>query len=158
MKKLSMIAALDDNYGVGIDNKLPWHIPEDLSYFKKITMGKNIIMGRKTFESLPGILPNRKHIVLTKNKNFVSNDENVLIIYSFEDCMKFINSDEKESIIIGGSNIWEVFYNEIELFYITHVFGSFDVDTYFPSCIDLNKMKILSKEKSVLCEYVVYQK
>ena len=74
---LSIIVAVAENNIIGGDNKLLWHIPEDLKRFKSITSGNTIVMGRKTFESLPGVLPNRKHVVITRDKNYTVDNENV---------------------------------------------------------------------------------
>lgn len=129
---IKLIAAYDENMGVGINNTLPWHIPEDLKHFKDVTTGKNIIMGRSTFESLPRILPNRKHIVLT-TKGLKIEDPNLITVSSLDNCLEILkNLDNKESVVIGGNKIWEIFLPYVDELYITKVKGIFNVDTYFP--------------------------
>jgi dihydrofolate reductase len=157
MINLSLIAAFDDNRGVGIENKLPWYFPEDLKHFKNITMGKNMIMGKKTYDSLPGILPGRKHIVLTTDVSIKSNNENVIFVNSLNDCLSLIEKlENKNNIVIGGGNIWNLFLPYINKFYITHIFGSYQVDTYFPEQIDFSKMTKISSKMTENCEYIEY--
>ena len=93
---ISIIVAISKNNVIGKDNKLLWNIPEDLKHFKEITLNSKIIMGRKTFESLPGILPKRQHIILTKNKNYKVNSKEVKIVYDFKTIISdFYDSDEE---------------------------------------------------------------
>ena len=82
---LSIIVAIAENNIIGGDNKLLWHIPEDLKRFKAITSGHSIVMGRKTFESLPGILPNRKHIIITRDKSYSVDNPNVEVIHNLSE-------------------------------------------------------------------------
>ncbi len=83
--RLSMIAAMASNRAIGIDNKLPWRLPADLQHFKSLTMGKPMIMGRKTWESLPGLLPGRPHIVITRDQNYVA--EGAEVVHSLEEAL-----------------------------------------------------------------------
>ena len=92
---LSIIVAVAKNNVIGKDNKLIWHLPEDLKRFKRITSGKNIIMGRKTFESLGRILPNRKHIILCNDMELNINDERVLVLDDISKLSDYIDSDEE---------------------------------------------------------------
>ena len=85
---LSIIVAIANNNAIGKDNSLLWHIPEDLKRFKEITSNHKILMGRKTFQSLPGVLPNRHHIVLTRDKSFTVDSDSVSVIYNLEDLLK----------------------------------------------------------------------
>lgn len=128
----SLIVAHSSNNIIGKNNSIPWFLPEDLKRFKEITTGKKIVMGRKTFESLPGILPKRHHIILTNNKNFKLENENVTVL---NDISKFIaeNKDTNEEIfIIGGGEIYELFYPLAKKLYITEVHVEIDGDTFFP--------------------------
>ena len=102
---LSIIAAISDNNVIGKDNKLLWHLPEDLKRFKELTTGHTIIMGRKTFESLGKVLPDRKHIIITRDTNYKVDDENVEIINEINELEKYIN-DDKEYFVIGGAIIY----------------------------------------------------
>ncbi|SJT62067.1 Dihydrofolate reductase type 3 [Clostridioides difficile] len=138
---LSIIVAIAKNNVIGSDNKLIWHISEDLKRFKEITSGKTIVMGRKTFESLPGVLPNRKHIILTRDKNFKVNSECVEIIYDFDELLnKYKNSDD-EVFIIGGGEIYKQLLPYSNKLYLTKINKDFDGDTYFPQ-INYNDFKI----------------
>ncbi|NFG42708.1 dihydrofolate reductase [Clostridium botulinum] len=155
---LSIIVAIAKNNVIGNDNKLIWHISEDLKRFKEITSGKTIVMGRKTFESLPGVLPNRKHIILTRDKNFKVNSECVEIIYDFDELLnKYKNSDD-EVFIIGGGEIYKQLLPYSNKLYLTKINKDFDGDTYFPQ-INYNDFKIdyesdvITDEKSKL-EYI----
>ena len=103
---LSIIVAVAKNNVIGKDNKLIWHLPEDLKRFKKLTTGHNIIMGRKTFESLGRVLPNRKHIVLCNDMNLNIEDENVRVIDGI-DKLKDYEESEEENFIIGGATIYK---------------------------------------------------
>lgn len=137
---LSIIVAFDNNYVIGKDNKLLWHIPEDLKRFKELTTDKTIIMGRKTFESLPSILSNRQHIIITKNKDFTIEDDRVSIFNSIEDVISLKNAKE-EYFIIGGGEIYKLFLPYCKKLYITKIKANSKGDTYFPK-IDFNKYHI----------------
>lgn len=128
---LSIIVALSEDYVIGCNNKLIWHIPRDLKRFKKITYGKTIIMGRKTFESLPGILPNRKHIVITRDHNYSIKDENVLVVHNIKDVLKYAHSKE-EAFVIGGGEIYTQLLPYCTKLYLTKVISEKKGDTYFP--------------------------
>lgn len=147
----SLVVAYDDNRGIGLNQDLPWRLPEDLKRFKKITLNKPIVMGRNTFESLPGMLPNRQHIVLSRDKDYreklnVSHPD-VITLESKEAFLKFCEENPKdEYCIIGGSIIWNSFLPLINMMYVTHVKGSFEVDTYFPEW-DKNDFQIIANEE-----------
>ena len=133
---LSIIVAVAKNNVIGKDNRLLWNLPGDLKRFKDITTGKSIIMGRKTFESLPFILPNRQHIVLTRDKNFVIEDDNVVIVNSIEELQSRLDK-EKENFVIGGGEIYKLLLPYCDKLYLTLIDREFDGDTIFPN-IDLN--------------------
>lgn len=136
---LSLIVAVGKNNEIGKDNKLLWHLPNELQFFKKTTMNKTIIMGRKTFESLPGKLPNRKHVIITNNKNYVCDEE---ICYSINDVLDYIKDSGEECFIIGGASIYEEFINYARSLYITKIASTKEADAYFP-IIDEGEYDIL---------------
>lgn len=142
---LSIIVAIANNNVIGKDNKLIWHLPEDLKRFKELTTGKTIIMGRKTFESLGRVLPNRKHIVITRNKDLKIESDMVHIITDTNELEQYINSKE-EAFVIGGGTIYKMLMPYAEKLYITKINENFEGDTYFPE-IDEKEWKIESKEK-----------
>ena len=144
MKNLSLIVAIGKNNEIGKDNKLLWHIPEDLDFFKKNTLGKTILMGSNTFYSLPKMLPNRHHIVLTVEGNTFPSE--VEVFYDFEKLLERIKSSEEEIVVIGGAMIYKEFIDYVDTMYITEIDKSFDADRFFPE-IDKNewKGKVLSK-------------
>ena len=128
---LSTIVAIANNNVIGKDNKLIWHLPEDLKRFKQITTGKNIIMGRKTFESLGRVLPNRKHIILCNDMEMDIDNENVEILDDISKLDKYINSDE-ENFVIGGATIYKLLMPYVNKLYITKINQDFEGDVYFP--------------------------
>lgn len=126
---ITMIAAAGTNNELGRNNELVWHLPDDFKRFKELTTGHHIIMGRKTFESFPKPLPNRVHVVITRNKNYKK--EGAIIVHSMEDALAVAKGDE-QPFIIGGGEIYKMgleFANKIEL---TRVEGAFKADTFFP--------------------------
>lgn len=130
---LSIIVATSNNNVIGGDNKLLWHISEDLKRFKEITSGNTIIMGRKTFESLPGILPNRKHVILTRDKNFKVDSEMVEIVHNFHEILSTYAQSKNEVFIIGGGQIYESALPYAKKLYLTKIKKDFEGDTKFPN-------------------------
>lgn len=129
---ISTIVAKSRNNSIGYDDKLLWHISEDLKRFKEITTNKTIIMGRKTFESLPKVLPNRKHIVLTRDKNFKVESDMVTVINDFNYVIEKFNNSEEEVFIIGGGEIYSLFLPYTKKLYLTRIYQYFVADTRFP--------------------------
>ena len=126
---LSIVVAMDENRLIGKDNKLPWHLPADLAYFKKITTGKSIVMGRKTYDSIGRPLPNRRNIVISRNsKTLITGCE---VITSIDEVLS-ITKDEDEVMIIGGASLCEQLLPQVSRLYITKIEGEFDGDVYFP--------------------------
>ena len=144
---LSTIVAIANNNVIGKDNKLIWHLPEDLKRFKQITTGKNIIMGRKTFESLGRVLPNRKHIILCNDMEMNIDNENVEILDDISKLDKYINSEE-ENFVIGGATIYKLLMPYVNKLYITKINKDFEGDVYFPE-IKEEEWKEISKEKGL---------
>ena len=124
-----------------------WHLPEDLKKFKKITTGHTIIMGRKTFESLGRVLPNRKHIVLCNDAQLNIDDKNVEIINSVDKLEKYENS-ENENFVIGGASIYKLLLPKTNKLYITRINQEFEGDVYFPE-INESEWKIVEQEKGI---------
>lgn len=133
----SLIVATSENNVIGDNNKLLWHLSEDLKRFKQITLNHTIIMGRKTFDSLPGVLPNRKHIILTRDLNLNSSSESVEIYHNLNEIIDKFKYLKEEFFIIGGGEIYNLFLPHCNKIYLTKVFKEFQGDTKFPS-IDMN--------------------
>lgn len=144
-KIITIIVAASENNVIGKNNDLIWRLPNDLKRFKELTSGHCIIMGRKTYESLPGILPNRKHIVLTR-KHKDEFPENISVVNNFEEALDEAKNDPNP-FIIGGGEIYKsaiIFAKKIEL---TRVHSNFDGDTFFPK-IDPNLWTLTSMVKN----------
>ena len=129
---ISLIVAYDKNYGIGKENTLAWKLSEDLKNFKKITENNYIVMGRKTFDSIGRPLPNRKNIILTKDKKY--EQDKCLIINNIQDILNFAQSKPHyEIFIIGGAQIYEQFLEHADRLYITEVDAQMsDLDAFFP--------------------------
>ena len=160
---LSIIVAVAKNNVIGKDNKLIWHLPEDLKRFKRLTTGHNIIMGRKTFESLGRVLPNRKHIILCNDAELNIEDENVEVLDDVSKLEKYINSDE-ENFVIGGASIYKLLLPKAEKLYITEINQEFEGDVYFTK-IKEEDWKVVEREQGLKdeknpydYEYVTYVK
>lgn len=129
LPNLSIIAALADNRVIGRDNKLPWHMPADLAHFKRLTMGKPIIMGRRTWESLPGLLPHRTHLVVTRDRDYEA--QGALVAHSLADVIT-LASDVPEMMVVGGANLYAQALPLATRMYLTYVHQHVDGDTRFP--------------------------
>jgi len=139
---ITIIAAACQNNALGKNNKLIWHLSDDLKRFKKLTLGGYIIMGRKTFESLPGILPERQHIVITRNPEFQA--EGIVVVQSLEQALDLIPSD-KEAFVVGGGEIYKQAIDIADKIELTRVHHQFEADTFFPE-IDLSKWELTDSE------------
>lgn len=131
--QICAIVAMGDNFEIGFNGDLIWHIKEDLKRFKRLTMGHPVIMGRKTRESLPKALPGRTNIVITRNTDYTAADS--LIAHSLEEALEIAKEAEgaDKIFIIGGGQIYEEAFPLLDSLEITHVFDSpQDVDTFFP--------------------------
>ena len=127
---LVIIAAVGKNNELGKDNRLIWHLPGDMRFFKEKTIGKNIVMGRKTFESLPNMLPNRRHIVITRGN--IDNPE-VLVYHSIDDFLNNYNFNE-ETFVIGGASIYSSLIDYVNSMYLTEINDVYpSADVYFPN-------------------------
>ena len=135
---LTMIFACDLQNAIGKDGDLPWRQSTDLQHFKKITLGGTIVMGRKTWESLPGKLPERRHLVMTR-----SNRDDIETT-TFEEVIKL--SMEQNVFVIGGGEIYKLFFDIVNRLYLTNVEKYIDGDVFFPE-IDLSKWNVIKKEE-----------
>lgn len=134
---LSLIAAHDEAKGVGINNTLPWKLPEDLKRFKALTSHKPIVMGRNTFDSLGRLLPNRTHIVLSRDSAWIEQTQEkyseVVIFSDFDKMLSYLKETyDSEVFIIGGNSLWQLSFPYLDKLYLTYVDGIHPVDTYFP--------------------------
>lgn len=143
---LSIIAAISENYVIGKNNKLLWHMPADLKRFKDLTTGHTIIMGRKTFESLGKVLPERKHVVLTRDMDYSVKDKNVEVVHDIELLKEYIEAPE-EVFVIGGAIIYRQLMPKVNKMYITRIHEKFDGDAYFPVIHD-EEWKVIEKEEN----------
>lgn len=126
---ISLIWAMSENRVIGLNNRLPWHLPADLQHFKKLTLGKPILMGRMTWESLPGLLPDRKHIVLTHDTDYAA--DGCIVAHSFDQALALVK-DEEELMIVGGAALYELALPLADRLYLTLVHAIIEGDTCFP--------------------------
>ncbi len=130
--KLSLIAAVAANGIIGAHGKLPWHLPEDLKYFRQVTGNKPIIMGYRTFQSLPGLLPGREHLVLSRQPH-LSTDERIHYFTSLKDACEHAGQHATEAVVIGGAEIYALALPYVDSIYLTEVGQAFPGDTVFPA-------------------------
>ena len=147
MIRLAVMAAVADNGVIGNDNALPWHLPEDLRYFKSVTMRKPIIMGRKTFESIGRPLPGRTNIVITRNKAMQC--EGVEVVHSLDEALELalgiaLSDDADEVVVIGGEQIYRVAIPVADRLYLTEVHANVDGDAVLPD-IDWSRWHEVSR-------------
>ena len=145
---ITIIAAAGENNELGKDNDLVWHLPDDFKRFKQLTTGHHIIMGRKTFESFPNPLPNRTHIIITRNKSYqpvLSPDlkSKVLLVNSMTEALEKSEGDS-QPFIIGGGEIYDIGMDYADKIELTRVHENFSADTFFPS-IPSEEWKIISE-------------
>lgn len=130
MKNITLIAAIGKNRELGKDNKLIWSIPEDLKYFRDNTMGKYIVMGMNTFNSLPKLLPGRNHVVLTHRD--IELDSSVVVFHVLDDLLQYIETLDEEVMVIGGAMIYKQFIEYADKMILTEIDDTKDADVYFP--------------------------
>ncbi len=159
MSKLSIIVAMSSNCVIGVNNTLPWHLSEDLKYFKSLTTGHTIIMGRKTYESIGRPLPLRRNIVISRNTE--TSYDGVEVVHSIEAAIS-ISKNDGEVFIIGGSNIYKQALDLVDHLYVTAIKKNFLGDAFFP---EINKVTWIesSREDHVTADglefsFVNYQK
>jgi dihydrofolate reductase len=140
MTGLSLIWAMGNNQVIGINNKLPWHLPAELAYFKKVTTGHPIIMGRRTFESIGRPLPGRTNVVLTRDQAFIA--EGVVVVHSAEEVLE--QYGRAGAFVIGGTQVYRQFLPNAERLYITMIEQDFEGDEYFPE-IDWSEWRLVDE-------------
>ena len=142
MLNLCMIAAVGKNFELGKNNRLLCHLPADLKRFKEITSGYPVIMGDRTWESLPiKPLPKRRNIVITLNKNATYSDCEV--VHTLEDAVELVKTEEK-AFVIGGATIYKLFIDKINTLYLTRIDADFEADVFFPN-VDFNQWKMIEE-------------
>lgn len=140
--KLAAIVAMSQNRVIGQNNTLPWHLPADLKHFKEVTMGKPIIMGRKTFDSIGRALPGRTNIIITRNTDFHA--EGCLVVHSIDEALNQCRNSE-EAMIIGGAELFIATMPKVQRIYLTIIHEDFVGDVFFPK-LDDNEWKEESRE------------
>lgn len=154
----SLIVAMAENGVIGRKNELPWHYPEDLKYFKKVTINKTVVMGRLTYESiikrLGKPLPNRKNIVITRSPEKYPEIE---AYSSIEQFLRRYDNSKKEIFVIGGARIYEALLPYCDRLYITKIHGSYDGDTYFP-LYDEDELQLISENRFDELTFCVYER
>lgn len=151
---INIIAAMGKNRVIGKDNKLPWHISDDLKNFKKLTSGNVVVMGRKTFESIGKPLPNRVNIVISSS---MPETEGIIVCHDIPSALEKARSYNKEIFIIGGATIYQQTIPWADRMYLSYVKGDYDGDAFFPE-YDESKWKIDHKEQFTDFEMTVYVK
>lgn len=147
---ITFVWAEDEQGVIGKDGTLPWSLPNDMKFFKEVTLTGDIVMGRKTFESIPNPpLPKRKNIVLTRNEDF--SHDGVIVLHSKEEVMKFAQENDKPLHIIGGAVIFEQFADVVDTLYRTKIHDTFEGDT-FMSDIDYDQFTLSKETEGVVDE------
>src|SRR5688572_26086893 len=142
---LSLLVAAAENNVIGKDNQLPWHLPNDLKYFKNLTWGMPILMGRKTFDSIGKPLPGRKSVVITRNKDW--QQQNVEVVHSVEEAIAFAKQEDvKEIFVIGGAEIFNTSFDQADRIYLTRVHQDIEGDAFFPA-IDETKWVLVKAKR-----------
>ena len=140
MAEVTLIAAAGENNALGKDKDLVWHLPDDFKRFKKLTTGHHIIMGRKTFESFPKPLPDRTHIVITRQKDY--SPKGAIIVHSLEDALEIADIDP-QPFVIGGGEIYALAMDRADKIELTRVHGTFEADAFFPE-LDEDEWELIS--------------
>jgi dihydrofolate reductase len=156
-----MIVAMANNNIIGRNNDMPWHLPADLAYFKKITLGKPIIMGRKTFESIGRPLPGRRNIVISRDDHYQA--AGIDVVNSVEQALALVDGSD-EIMVIGGGAIYSHCLAKAERLYVTHIEANIEGDTQFPDFYDgtwlkVNSERRLSDDKNIYSlDFCVYER
>lgn len=143
--KISLVVAAGTNYAIGREGTMPWHLPADLRHFKNVTWGLPVIMGRKTYESLGKPLPGRTNIVITRQEGWASASQELCVAKDPEQALEMAaTSHVKEAMVIGGGEIYRLFWERAHRIYLTRVEVSPEADTFFPS-IDPADWKLIQQ-------------
>ncbi|MBM7700088.1 dihydrofolate reductase [Kurthia huakuii] len=155
---ISLIVAHDENRVIGYENDMPWHLPGDLAYFKRTTMGKPIIMGRKTFESIGRALPGRLNIVITRNSDYAA--EGITTVSNLSQAIELAKKEHAEIMIIGGGQIFVEALPLAERLYITEIHHQFPGDTYFPAYADWHEVSSSEPQQAdgYTFDYKIFEK
>jgi dihydrofolate reductase len=143
---ISLIWAMDENRVIGLHNQLPWRLPEDLKFFKRMTMGHPIAMGRKTYESIGKPLPGRENIVITRDESY--RPEGCVIMNSIDELMSYAAEKDDEVFVIGGAEIFKEVLPKADKLYLTMIHDQFEGDTFFP-VFDIDKWELETREIGV---------
>ena len=144
---LAYIWAEDSAHHIGINGRLPWHLPNDLAYFKRQTSGHPMIMGKKTFDSFPKLLPGRLHVILTHSIEFEKE----------YDLRKWLEEHDSEiTFVIGGASLFKMFKDDVDLLYVTKIKEKFDADTTMPD-LEMDRFALKYEEKGTTDEKNQYQ-
>jgi dihydrofolate reductase len=159
MSCVSVIAAVADNNAIGLDNGLPWHLPEDLKHFRSLTMGHHIIMGRKTYESLGRLLPGRTTVIVTRQTDYCV--PGALVAGSLDEAVSLCGNDD-EVFVIGGAELYKLALPAADRLYLTEVNGEFAADTFFPkydkaAWREVARERLVS-ESGLAFSFVVYER
>jgi len=144
--RLSAIVAMSENRVIGRDNQLPWRLPADLRHFKALTLGKSILMGRKTHESIGRLLPGRRNIIITRNQQFQV--PQALVVHSVEAVLNEI-CNEDELMIIGGAELYRELLPQTQRIYLTMIHAQIEGDSYFPELTPQEWHKISNEDHPV---------
>jgi dihydrofolate reductase len=164
---ISFIFAMDEARGFGKDNKMPWYLPADFAYFRRMTLDHTILMGRKTFDSIgKKPLPKRHNVILTRDEDFAA--EGCDIVHSVEEALECFgrggSGEDKELFVIGGVEVFRKFMPHADRMYVTEIAHQFEVDTYFPQIIEAEWREVareagVKDEKNVYDhDYVIYER
>lgn len=157
---ISLIVAHDLKFVMGKDNKMPWHIREDLAYFKKMTMGKAMVMGRKTYESIGKVLPGRLTVIVTRNLDY--NVEGAKVVQDFREAIEIASEYAEEVMVIGGGEIFKLALPIADRLYVTLIEKEYEGDTFFPEYGDDWKLVSESEEKvnedGTRFKFIVYER
>lgn len=145
---ITFVWAEDKNGVIGKDGKLPWHLPADMAFFKKVTLTGNVVMGRKTYDSIPNPpLKNRENIVLTTNQSFDA--PGTIVYHSKEEILAYAEASDKPLHIIGGVSLFEMFKDEVDELYRSVIHESFEGDTFIPE-IDYTQFELVEETEGIV--------
>lgn len=156
---ISFVWAEDQKHQIGYKGHLPWRLPADLAHFKKVTMGHPMVMGKKTFDSFPGLLPGRKHVVLTHDttlKEKYKDNSQVKILNSIDELTSWLDENQSQEVsVIGGAMLFNLLLNKVDKLYKTEILSEFDGDTVMPT-INYDEFKLISRKIGKVDEKNIY--
>ena len=156
---ISFVWAEDQKHQIGYKGHIPWRLPADLAHFKKVTMGHPMVMGKKTFDSFPGLLPGRKHVVLTHDttlKEKYKDNSQVKILNSIDELTSWLDENQSQEVsVIGGAMLFKLFLNKVDKLYKTEILSEFDGDTVMPT-INYDEFKLISQKIGKVDEKNIY--